>query len=114
MHIGTEIKKIITEKKIPITQLANKLGKTRALIYDIYERQSIDTQLLAKLSKILDYNFFKLYVNSSHLIEKSEFINVIKTKDEEVKNLKQNIKIKENEIIYLKKIIKLLEQKSKK
>jgi hypothetical protein len=89
-------------------------GHTSTAVIEECGRQSIDTQLLAKLSKILDYNFFKLYVNSSHLIEKSEFINVIKTKDEEVKNLKQNIKIKENEIIYLKKIIKLLEQKSKK
>ena len=113
MHIGSEIKKIVIEKNISITELANKLGRTRALMYDIYERQSIDTELLLKLSKILNFNFFSLYVNSSHLIEKSLFNENMKNKELEIKNLKSILKTKESEILYMKKIIKLLERKSK-
>lgn len=41
--------------------LARKLGCARTFVYKIYERPSIDTALLFRVSKILEHDFFSDY-----------------------------------------------------
>ena len=38
--------------------LARQLGCARTFVYRIYERPSIDTSLLLRISKILEHDFF--------------------------------------------------------
>lgn len=61
IHIGKIIKQVVSEKKYPIHQLAAKINRTRAVIYNIYERKSVDTDLLYNISKVLNHDFFKYY-----------------------------------------------------
>lgn len=40
---------------------ADRIGRSPKNIYELFERPSIDTQILRKASDALHYNFFKLY-----------------------------------------------------
>lgn len=61
IHIGEIIKQVMKDQGRSPSWLATKLGCERANIYDIYKRQYIDTCLLQKVSKLLNYDFFLLY-----------------------------------------------------
>ncbi len=65
IHIGEIIKQVMKDQGRSPSWLAKQLGCERANIYDIYKRQYIDTCLLQKMSKLLNYDFFLLY--SDHL-----------------------------------------------
>ncbi|MCM1313192.1 MAG: XRE family transcriptional regulator [Bacteroides sp.] len=49
------------EKKKSVVWLANELGYSRINIYKIFEKRSIDSHTLLRISTILDFNFFNLY-----------------------------------------------------
>jgi len=57
IHIGTIIKQKMNEKSMTVTEFACRIDKERSTVYDIFERKSIDTELLIKISKALDYDF---------------------------------------------------------
>ena len=61
VHIGNEIKKIAKAKRIGPTELAKEISTSKQNIYGIYNRKSIDTELLYKISLALEHNFFELY-----------------------------------------------------
>ena len=92
------------------------------MVYNIFERESIDTELLNKIGKVLKCDFFSLYSiqKEFNLVNtKSYFVNEPETlynklQNEEVKNLHKEIEALQNEISYLKKINSLLENKTKK
>ena len=73
VSIGKEIQNQVHIKRMQVTKLARILNTNRNNIYDIYERESIDTDLLCKLCKALDHNFFYLYINDLRL-ELSQYI----------------------------------------
>ena len=59
MHIGRRIKEIMIQKQRGATWLAKNPPCERSNVYYIYERQSIDTLLLQKISTLLEYDFFQ-------------------------------------------------------
>jgi len=61
VHIGSIIKRIIKEKKVKVTAISRELGFDRKRVYSIFDSKSIDTDLLVRFSKILNYNFFLEY-----------------------------------------------------
>jgi len=65
VHIGSIIRRVFLEKqkagKITVTKFAKELGCVRSRIYPIFENRSIDTNLLYRISKILDYPFLLEY-----------------------------------------------------
>lgn len=46
---------------MPVNLFAKKISRSRNVVYDIFERESIDTQLLNKIGKVLNCDFFSLY-----------------------------------------------------
>lgn len=68
VHIGKEIKTCMTRRHIPATWLAEQLGCSRTNVYKITAKAHIDTELLMKISRIVNYNFFQVY-NSALLAE---------------------------------------------
>lgn len=58
IHIGELIKQRLCEIERGPAWLAKKINCDRTNIYKIFQRASIDTELLARISKALDYNFF--------------------------------------------------------
>lgn len=59
MHIGNHIKQIFSEQGRKVSWLATRLCCDRRNIYKIFQRESIDTALLAKISALLNHNFLQ-------------------------------------------------------
>ena len=52
--------------------LARKLNCNRTNIYKIFNRSTIDTELLLKISNVLQHNFFEEYTNRLDFTESGE------------------------------------------
>ncbi len=61
MHIGEKVKARAKELRIGPTELARKIRTSKQNVYGIYSRDSIDTALLQKLSKALEFDFFAYF-----------------------------------------------------
>jgi len=62
IHIGKIIEEEFYRQGRSVSWLANKLCCDRTNVYNIFKRESIDTALLVKISKALNYNFFDCYI----------------------------------------------------
>ncbi len=60
MHIGQKLKEKLRQDGKSVVWLARELGCHRTNIYNLFEKHSIDTQLLMRISTIMRYNFFDL------------------------------------------------------
>lgn len=61
--IGQLIKARLTERGMTVSRLARLLSCERSNLYRLFEKDSIDTRLLLRISRALDYDFFQLYSN---------------------------------------------------
>lgn len=61
IHIGELIEKELHRQERSVTWFANKLCCDRTNVYKIFKKQSIDTELLLRISGILNCDFFKYY-----------------------------------------------------
>ncbi len=65
LYIGEKIKDRMEARGLTPTTLGKKIGTSSQNVQDIFKRQSIDAELLQKISKALDYDFFDFYKISS-------------------------------------------------
>ena len=63
MHIGKLIKEQVEKQGKTVVWFAEQLSCSRTNIYKIYEKPSLDTSLLMRISSILQYNFFSAYMD---------------------------------------------------
>ena len=61
IHIGELIAHVLEEEGRAASWLAKKLHYDKSNIYRILKNPTINTQLLLKISKLLDYDFFEHY-----------------------------------------------------
>lgn len=59
IHIGSIIREKLEESGLSIAEFATKINRTRTTVYDIFNRKSIDIDLLLCISEVLDYNFLE-------------------------------------------------------
>lgn len=59
IHIGSIIRNKLEESSLSIAEFAERINRTRPTVYDIFNRKSIDTDLLVKISEVLDYDFLQ-------------------------------------------------------
>ncbi|WP_239405905.1 XRE family transcriptional regulator [Alistipes sp. An66] len=64
IHIGNLIEKEFRRQERSVSWLAKKLFCERTNIYDIFKRQSIDTEMLLRISEALHHDFFQYYRSS--------------------------------------------------
>lgn len=57
--IGQLIEEKVKASKIEVTTFAKAINKERSNVYDIFKRDSIDTDLLKKIGQVLNYDFFQ-------------------------------------------------------
>lgn len=57
IHIGQRIKAVFDESGMTVSEFARQIHLERSTIYGIFERPSIDSMLLAKISLVLNHNF---------------------------------------------------------
>jgi len=63
INIGKSIKDELEKQERTISWLSRKLNCHRSVVYRILSKNSIDTGILEKISKILHHDFFKDYSN---------------------------------------------------
>lgn len=66
IHIGEMLSRAVTEREIHEERICKFFGCSSSEISEMYACKSIDTALLLKWSKLLEYDFFRIY--SQHLI----------------------------------------------
>lgn len=57
-HIGQKIRERLDEKEHSVVWLSRQLACSRTNVYKIFEKAHIDTQMLTRISLILEYDFF--------------------------------------------------------
>lgn len=104
IHIGQSIKELVDQKEVTIERICNFLSKDEEFVQSIYESKSIDTDLLLRWSKLLEYDFFRLY--SSHLIlyAPPSAVNKTKEKTDKTPQFRKNIYTQEIKDFIIKKI----------
>lgn len=66
IHIGKMIESLVTERGIGLPRICNFLKSTEEEIHKMYNAKSLDTEMLLKWSKLVEYDFFRIY--SQHMI----------------------------------------------
>ena len=66
IHLGQLIKQKVEEDSIDINRICKLLKCSTHEVYKMYESESLDTLLLLSWSKLLAYDFFRIY--TQHLI----------------------------------------------
>ena len=61
IHIGNIIEKELHKQERTVTWLAKNLCCDRTNVYKIFKKQSIDTELLLRISLVMNVNFFEYY-----------------------------------------------------
>ena len=104
MHIGKKIKETVQRSGMSVTEFAAKINYSRRNIYSIFEKESIDTSLLAKISEILEQDFFVHYNSNSKKYTQGRVEEPSGAKEYSENRIKELLK----EIEYLKEINALL------
>jgi transcriptional regulator with XRE-family HTH domain len=79
VHIGSLIKEKLVEKRMSKTELAKRISKVSSTVHDIFDRKSIDIELLIAISIALDYDFIR------HVYYKEPLFTDVQTNEDEVK-----------------------------
>ncbi|RNA60483.1 transposase [Chryseobacterium nematophagum] len=66
IHVGSLVQQKVKENGLEISQICACFGKKEEDITQMYVSETLDTDILLTWSKLLDYNFFRIY--SEHLI----------------------------------------------
>lgn len=61
IHIGKLIETELRRQERSVTWFARKLYCERTNVYHIFQRQSIDTEMLLRISRVLEHDFFLYY-----------------------------------------------------
>ena len=91
IHIGQFIKERANELEVSKERMCSFLKKDEKAIDKIFESASIETDLLLRCSKLLEYDFFRIY--SSHLIlyAPPSAVDKTKTKSDKIPYFRKNI-----------------------
>lgn len=121
IHIGEKIKAQAKASRIGATELAKSINTSKQNIYGIFKRESIDTTLLQKFCKVLNYDFFTFFINPKLPPHTETAENLKKYKpyssienDPEYNLLKNQLMDLKEKYELVKKVNILLEEKKKK
>lgn len=93
IHIGTYIKELVTEKRIKNQRICNYLKCSETRLQEIYLSPHLSTDELLKFSKLLEFDFFRIY--SQHLILYAPATSRGISKNNRFPKFKKNIYTKE-------------------
>jgi hypothetical protein len=111
IHIGKIIKDTLKTKKMDVTGFAHKINYTRGNAYKIFNRPSIDTELLQKISKVLGENLFFKYLTDEEIatyrnskVKAAEVLEALKNLEAKMialtdeKDMRERVKVKKKEL----------------
>ncbi|MDR3287792.1 MAG: hypothetical protein LBT27_10175 [Prevotellaceae bacterium] len=84
IHIGKLIKQKVKQSSISVSKFARLINRTRPDVYNIFERKSIDVDLLLLISKVLDYNFIQCVYSDNNTEIKNKYILIKFLNEDEI------------------------------
>lgn len=114
LHIGKIIRQHLEEKGMTKSEFSRRIETSPQNIYGIFRRKSIDTDLLRKISIVLEFDFFTYY-SGSVLSRTTNIPADLRTMQEVVsenENLIKDVQRLTNENTYLREIYELNKKKS--
>ena len=93
IHIGSLINQLVTERGMETSRICNFMKCTEEEIQDMFTQDSLSTNIILKWSKLLEYDFFRLY--SQHLILYAPPGATEKSKKTSLPQFRKNIYTKE-------------------
>ncbi|WP_347216536.1 transposase [Chryseobacterium sp.] len=66
IHLGKMIEQCVAEKNIDIARICNFMKEDEREIQEMYRKENLPTDIVLKWSKLLEYDFFRIF--SQHLI----------------------------------------------
>ncbi|UKB84768.1 transposase [Chryseobacterium sp. MEBOG06] len=105
IHIGKFIQEKIDESEITMERICKFLGSDEESVEKMYKSKSLDADLLLRWSKLLEYDFFRIY--SSHLIlyAPPSAVNKSQQKSEKIPYFRKNIYTQEIKDFIMKRIL---------
>lgn len=74
--IGDLINEEVRRQEMPVTKFAKEINCQRNNVYDIFNRSNMDIDLLKRISKVLDVNFFQIIADDLDLVcEEADNVN---------------------------------------
>ncbi len=97
VHIGKKIKEVVNQSHYSVTDFAALINKSRTVVYNIFERDTLDTGLLQKIGEVLKHNFFNYYNHNLTTVSKEEKvgylsqIELLTALSDEIKTLRKQL-----------------------
>lgn len=107
IHIGNKIREALHESRMPVKEFAIKINKSRTVVYNIFDRETIDTGLLNDIGKALNHNFFIYYAGNEYAGEMNDIDEKYAVRSDRVKNLLKEFEAYKAEIKELKEKLEL-------
>lgn len=107
LHIGKKIKEVWRKSRLKGTEFAAAINRDRQVIYDIFKRESIDTELLQQISKVLNHDFFSYYSSDTSLVKEPKEKFGYATKDELAQANRELVALMKNEFAMLREELAL-------
>jgi len=95
LHIGTEIRKRAKKKGMRTETMAKLLNVSTPNVYKIFERKSMDTNLLTRVCEVLDFNFFNFYTRRFKTEVETDALNLCRMENNMLREM-----IKEKDELY--------------
>ena len=119
VNIGERIRLRAKELRMGPTELGKLINTSKQNVYGIYKRKSIDTEMLRKLSKALNCDFFQYYHNENLSYAQEEAVSYGRkskgaVSSEEYQRVKKELEDLREKYELLKKLNTLLEKQKKK
>ena len=115
MKIGLIVKELMVKQNIEVAELAKRLGKTKQAVYDILDKEDVNTSLLRELSSIFNVPiaiFFDNSVNNNQSNTGDNSIVVGQNNTIDALNLENKEKL-ENALLEIKHLKDIIEAKDK-
>ena len=87
IHIGSVIKQKLKESSMSNEEFADKINRERTTIYDIFARKSVDSELLFRISEVLNFDFYnELYLNRKTTHFSKKIFIAVEIEEEKISN----------------------------
>lgn len=105
VHIGSYIKYKVNETGMAVDRICNFLNCSEKDLLEMYKKESLDTHLLLRWSKLLRYDFFRIYTGHLILYAPASSASAIKENTKKTDfNFRKNIYTQEVKDFILEKI----------
>lgn len=92
INMGQKVQGVFNKSGMSVTDFAYKIHTTRENVYNIFDRKSMSSELLQKISQVLNHDFFMYYNKNITVVIAEEELELLKSNNELLENLIERFK----------------------